>query len=240
MNEINFWENSIVEGYYDQTISKGLLSKKDIQSQWHEITYKNVVKLIDLNSKVLDFACGSGTFLGKYLKQNGFGTDIVKKQIDYANRLYGQYINFFYLNDVNLTKNAPYEVVTILGLIEFLSDAEIKELLIKLKSVSKNGTKFIITTPNYGSSIRFVEKIANKIGDIDYSEVNVSDINKKKLFKILIDSGFVNIKISKIVNYGVFFSMISNRLGYFMDWFISKITAKRFGFILLAEATVKN
>ena len=111
---------------------------------------------------------------------------------------------------------------------------------VEIKSVSKNGTKFIITTPNYGSSIRFVEKIANKIGDIDYSEVNVSDINKKKLFKILIDSGFVNIKISKIVNYGVFFSMISNRLGYFMDWFISKITAKRFGFILLAEATVKN
>ena len=73
-----------------------------------------------------------------------------------------------------------------------------------------------------------------------YSDLLERFVKSLLFFKILNDSGFVNIKISKIVNYGVFFSIISNKLGSFMDWFISKTTAERFGFILLAEATVKK
>ena len=44
MNDINFWENSIKEGFYDKTIEDGLKSQRDVQSQWHDITYKNVLK----------------------------------------------------------------------------------------------------------------------------------------------------------------------------------------------------
>ena len=45
----------------------------------------------------------------------------------------------------------------------------------------RNDSKIIITTPNYGSSMKFIEKIANKIGEVDYSTVNVSDFISKAL-----------------------------------------------------------
>ena len=63
----------------------------------------------------------------------------------------------------------------------------------------RNDSKIIITT-NYGSSMKFIEKIANKIGEVDYSTVNVSDFNEKKFYKTLQDNGFIDIKISKVVN----------------------------------------
>jgi len=240
MNDINFWENSIKEGYYDKTIEDGINSKRDIQSQWHDITYKNVLKKINQNLKVLDYACGSGTFLGRYLQSEGFGTDIVDKQVDYANKLYGSKNNFFYLTNENIVKNSPYEVVTILGLLEFLNDSEIKKIFNELKDVMMNDSKIIITTPNYGSSIKFIEKIANKIGDVDYSEVNLSNFNEKKLYKTLQDNEFVDIKISKVVNFGVFFSLFSNKFGSFMNSIIANITFNKLGYILLAEAYVKK
>ena len=188
MNDINFWENSVNEGFYDKTITDGLKSNRDIQSQWHDITYKNVLKKIDQNSKLLDYACGSGTFLGRYLLSEGYGTDIVDKQVDYANKFYGDNNKFFYLTNENIIKHSPYEVVTILGLLEFLNDYEIKETFDVLKEVIKKDSKIIITTPNYGSFMKFIEKIANKVGDVDYSSVNVSDFNERKLYKILKDN----------------------------------------------------
>lgn len=240
MNDINFWENSINEGFYDKTISEGLKSKRDIQSQWHDITYKNVLKKIDKNLKVLDYACGSGTFLGRYLQSDGFGTDIIKKQVDYANKFYGDNNNFFYLTYENIVKYSPYEVITILGLLEFLNDYEIKETFNELKKVIKKDSKIIITTPNYGSFMKYIEKIANKVGDVDYSSVNVSDFNEKKLYKILKDNGFVDIKITKVVNFGVFFSLLNNKLGSFINSIIAYITFNKFGYILLAEAYVRR
>ncbi len=240
MNDINFWENSINEGFYDKTISDGLNSNRDIQSQWHDITYKNVLKKINQNLKILDYACGSGTFLGRYFQNEGFGTDIIEKQVDYANKLYGNNNNFFYLTNENIVKNSPYEVITILGLLEFLNDSEIKKIFNELKEVMKNDSKIIITTPNYGSFMKYIEKIANKIGDVDYSSVNISDFNEKKLYKTLENNGFVDIKISKVVNFGVFFSLLNNKIGSFMNSLIASITFNKFGYILLAEAYVKK
>lgn len=240
MNDINFWENTINKGFYDKTITDGLNRNRDIQSQWHDITYKNVLKKINQNLKVLDYACGSGTFIGRYLQNEGFGTDIIEKQVDYANKLYGENNNFFYLTNENIVKNSPYEVITILGLLEFLNDYEIKKIFNELKEVMKNNSKIIITTPNYGSFMKFIEKIANKIGDVDYSSVNISDFNEKKLYKTLENNGFVDIKISKVVNFGVFFSLINNKIGSLMNSIISGITFNKFGYILLAEAYVKK
>ena len=88
--------------------------------------------------------------------------------------------------------------------------------------------------------MKYIEKIANKIGDVDYSSVNVSDFNEKKLYKTLEDNGFVDIKISKVVNFGVFFSVLSNRIGSLMNSTIANITFNKFGYILLAEAYMKK
>ena len=240
MNDISFWENSISEGFYDNTISEGMKRNRDIQSQWHDITYKSVLREIDPKHKVLDYACGPGTFVGRYLIQPGFGTDIINKQVDYAKKFYGIENNFFYLSQDNLKKNAPFDVITLLGLVEFLNYSEISQLFETIKDISNNGTQIIITTPNYGSLMKYIEKVANKIGDVNYSDVNVSDFNEKNIYEVLENIGLVDIKVTKVVNFGVFFSLINNKLGSFINKVISKTTQNKFGYILLVKAIVKK
>ena len=40
------------------------------------------------NNVHLDYACGPGTFIGKYVKKNSLGIDLSKDQIEYASDKY--------------------------------------------------------------------------------------------------------------------------------------------------------
>ena len=81
-----FWINQVTPGYYDQILIKGVKKKSGIQSNWHNITFKKISKLITSKSEHLDYACGPGTFIGNYLKSNSIGVDISQQQIDYAKK----------------------------------------------------------------------------------------------------------------------------------------------------------
>ena len=75
----NFWKNEVPKGYYDTSILFNKNSKRNIQSNWHKKTFSVVNSYIKDDDIVLDFACGSGTFLGKYVKNsNSIGVDISK------------------------------------------------------------------------------------------------------------------------------------------------------------------
>ena len=39
-----------------------------IQTNWHKITFENVKKFISSSDNILDYACGSGNFLGSFEK----------------------------------------------------------------------------------------------------------------------------------------------------------------------------
>ena len=74
----NFWKNEVPKGYYDTSILFDKKSKRNIQSNWHKKTFSAVNSYIKDDDIVLDFACGSGTFLGKYVKNsNSIGVDTV-------------------------------------------------------------------------------------------------------------------------------------------------------------------
>ena len=81
-NEKEFWIDNFDKGYYDKIILKGLALKRGLQSNWHNCTYKYVKQKISADDFHLDYACGSGTFIGRYLYSNSIGVDISDSQIE--------------------------------------------------------------------------------------------------------------------------------------------------------------
>ena len=111
---------------------------------------------------------------------NSIGVDISANQIDYANGNYSDSGKFYLLNDIDLNKySGKFDIVTVLGLIEFLKDDEIRELIkILNKTLKKNGK--IILTAKFKQHGNF-EKIQNYFGSIDYSKQHINRFDKKKL-----------------------------------------------------------
>lgn len=230
----NFWINNFEEGYYDKVIISGLLRKRGIQSNWHNLVYKKIKTYIDPNDQHLDYACGSGTFIGNYLYDNSLGVDLSPIQIEYAKKNYHNN-QFIKIEDFNEYHDEKFDKITILGLLEFLPNDETVKLLKFLKSKLKEGGRIIISTPNFTSLFHLVEYFSKKIGLNDYSEVQNSKLNVTELKKIIKDSGLENFKITKIINIGIFSSILSHRLGEFLNNLLNKITFNKFGFILIAE-----
>ena len=234
----SFWHEEIEPGYYDKIIELGIEKNKGIQSNWHNCTYIKVLDLINNSSNNLDYACGSGTFIGRYLQSKATGVDIAIEQINYARSKFKDK-NFFSIEESNnLNMGEIFNTITVLGLIEFLT---FDEFLVTLKQLSelldKNG-KIVLTTPNYSILFRIIQKLSIFFGVNNYSEVTVSKFTKKKITKILKRSGFDNIEVNKIVNFGIFFSVFSHNLGLKIEKLIEKYFSNYFGFILIIE--IKN
>ena len=81
-----FWESTVPEGYYDDILISGLERRKGIQPNWHNITFLEVANYVEEDFKHLDYACGPGTFIGKYLVNKSTGVDISADQINFANK----------------------------------------------------------------------------------------------------------------------------------------------------------
>ena len=60
MKNIDYYNTSVVDGYYDIVFRK----KKGIQSAWHHIKFNYIKNKISKSSFHLDIGCGPGTFLG--------------------------------------------------------------------------------------------------------------------------------------------------------------------------------
>ena len=229
----NFWETDLTAGYYDKVLEDGLKKKKGIQANWHNITQLYIKKHIKNHFNHLDYACGPGTFIGKYTQANSIGVDIAQLQIDYANQKYGKYGTFQTTKDFEFDDyNNYFDVVTILGLIEFLPISEINQVLSKISSVLKPGGKLILTTPNFRSP---VFPLSQKLGIVNWSGEHKTKLNAKTALTVFEVNEFDLIQIRKIVNFGMLASFISIKLGIFIESIIHKLTKGSFGFVLIIE-----
>ena len=235
-NEKEFWIDNFDKGYYDKIILKGLALKRGLQSNWHNCTYKYVKQKISADDLHLDYACGSGTFIGRYLYSNSIGVDISDSQIEYARQTFQKKDKFFTVQEFESLSKKNFDIVSVLGLIEFLDENENKELLKKINNLLKENGKIILTTPNFSFLFRFIQTLSKTLGVKDYGDVTISNFKFKNLEKLLMETGFNEIKIKKIVNLGILPSIFSHKLGLIVENLIGKIFSNCFGFILIAEA----
>ena len=234
----DFWNKQLTPGYYDKVLEDGLLKKRGIQSNWHHSTFVNVSNLIINVNNHLDYACGPGTFIGKYLDLNSIGVDISEKQIDYASRKYeskGQFLTTEDFKYKQYEKN--FEAITIIGLFEYLSDNEILNLMKQMHFILSNDGKVIITTPNYKSFMSILDTIVNRFSKVNYEAKNINKFDSKKILELMKKTSFRNVEVKKIINVGVFVGFINIRLSQIIQSFIYKLTNGRYGYLLMVIIT---
>ncbi len=231
-----FWISQVDSGYYDKILIEGLKNNSGIQSNWHNITFRKIAKLITSDSQHLDYACGPGTFIAKYLNVNSIGVDISKQQIAYAKKKYSNSGEFLTTDEFNFENYyEKFDFITVIGLIEFVDSEYIVELINKMNLLLKPNGKIYLTTPNYRGLMYFLEKFLNKFGKVSYENQVVNRFNKDSVENLLKKSEFSKIKVKKILNFGVFFSLFSHKTGIKFENVIENIFKNYFGYILLIE-----
>lgn len=233
MNE--FWIEELEPGYYDLKFSKGLKSKRGVQSFWHLGTFKKMAEYLKPDMNHLDYACGPGTFIGMYTFGNSFGVDISENQIDYAKLNYGDKGKFDTLeNFLNYKEKDSYDLITIMGLIEFISDEEILRLNEELLKMVRKGGKLVYTTPNFRGLMFFLEIALNFFGKVNYSDEHVNKFSRKKLKNLFYDST-KSYKIKNFINVSLFFSIFSHSVALKVENIVDKLFGSRFGSLMLIE-----
>ena len=234
MNE--FWAFEFESGYYDKILEDGLNKNRGIQAGWHNITFSFLNKYIEENNIHLDYACGPGTFIGKYVKKNSLGIDLSKDQIEYASDKYGKHGNFYTNSEFDITNyENHFDIITVAGLLEFIRPDEAIELISNLqKSLKKNG-RIILTTPNYGWSFTFIQKIAYIFSGINYEDALITKYNSKMFQSLNFKDNFKYVSIKKFMTIGWILSFINLDLGNKINAYFENKTHNRYGFLFLIE-----
>jgi 2-polyprenyl-3-methyl-5-hydroxy-6-metoxy-1,4-benzoquinol methylase len=228
---MNFWNDELPMGYYDKIFSDGAKKNNGVRSLWHYITFLAVSNYLNQSGKHLDYACGPGTFIGNFSYSNSIGVDISQKQINFAKSKYIK--NEYYVaNDFDFSNHKDsFDLITVLGLYEFIDDNEIDDLMKKFNYCLKKNGKIIITTPNFSIFMEIMIKVLNLFKGVDYSEMYINKFNKKKISNFKKKYSDFYIENSKLLNFGVFFGFLSFNIGIKIHDFIDNIFSSYFGFL---------
>src|SRR5262245_164377 len=164
---------TIPAGHYDRVYRRC----RGIQSKWHHLKFEHVAEQIGDRCRVLDIGCGPGTLLGTLDGAHEcVGVDITEPQIEYADQVYaGPNRSFYACALEDLPDLEPFDAVSAIELIEHLptemAEATMRDALRRLRP----GGKLILTTPDYGSAWPLVERMVDRLGDVEYY---VQHINK--------------------------------------------------------------
>jgi len=228
----------IPTGYYDLVHERN----SGMQAYWHRIKFENVGSVVsDTPSiRLLDFACGPGTFLGNYMRQSqGLGVDLAARQIQYARDKYRlSNLTFETFSIQELTERSEtYQVATCIEFIEHISEEEVTALLQGIrKLLDQNGT-LVITTPNYRGPWPVLEWCIDRFANGQvYDQQHITHWNRKRIREVLSLNGFTVNQIKGMHGIAPFFAPFSWKLARM----ISRIEApivRYSGLLLLAVAT---
>jgi len=218
-----------------------LIKNRGLQPGWHNITFLKLKKYVLLESVHLDYACGPGTFIGAYIKNDSIGIDLSKNQISYAKDKYGKYGKFFSISDSDISnyKN-HFDVITIAGLLEFLTIKDAIQLISNLQKSLKKDGRIILTTPNYGGFFAVLQKIVYLFSDVNYDNDLVTKYSSIKIKALLSEGSFKNVAVKKFMTIGWLFSMINLNLGSQVNQIFERLTNNKLGFLFLLEIKRDN
>ncbi len=228
MTKKKFNYEQIDVGFYDNIYHKS----RGVRSAWHHIKFNFVKEKIHNQNHHLDIGCGSGTFLSLLNNKFSAGINISEKQIDYANKKYGnKNKHFVKYKDKIPFENNSFDSISIIELIEHLSDKEIANLFDEIYKVLKKSGKIYITTPNYFSLWPFLEYFLNKVSKVSYEHqhinkfnfLNISKIIDKKKYNINCKNSFIYLSPFMAFfsfKFSIFFSKIERAILKFLPGFL--------------------
>lgn len=233
-----FWESTLEPGYYDNILHKGVKKGRGVQTNWHRITLLHCQKYIKKTHKHLDYACGPGTLIGKFSQADSIGVDIAEKQINYAVKKYSKEGSFLTTKEFEFNEyKDTFDIITILGLIEFLTDKEIEILLKNIYISLKPGGTLIITTPNFNS---LIYKLADMMKIVNWSGQHKNKFNTTSIKQLFKGNPLNIVKQKKVLTYGILFSVINLKIGYLFNKIFEKILLNTQGFLIIVELKKEN
>lgn len=226
---------SIPSGYYDLVFHRG----SGIQSKWHRMKFLRIGKEMGDYSAHLDIGCGGGTLIGSLPSGSlSIGVDIAQRQISYAQKKYGRQMHMFQPIDPGghlPFKDNQFDLVTLIEVIEHLSQKEIYSLLGEVHRVLQPGGRILLSTPNYRSLWPLIEWMLNKLGEISYADQHINHYNHSWLETLLKKTGFVKIKLTAYQGLEPFFTLLHWKLADIIAKLEPKILVSRMGLLLLGK-----
>lgn len=200
MGEKGYNYEEIPSGYYDL-----IHEEKSTRSNWHRSKFQEVEKILANTGKrfetILDYGCGPGTFLGRYLKNieaEKFGVDLSQVQIAYARETFGTNISFLSTDSFNVAKD-KFDLIIAIEFIEHISLDESKLFLDNCYNNLKSGGMLVMTTPNYKGLWPILERVTDLLFSTEYHQQHVSRYNKSTLSQVVTESNFKVERINSIL-----------------------------------------
>lgn len=228
--------DSIPVGYYDEVFRRG----RGIQSKWHHQKFARVREEIAPGSRLLDVACGPGTFIGSLPAGiSCTGIDIAKAQIDYAHAHYATTERRFALMAPgNLpVASDSFDVVTIVELIEHITAAEAAQLFTECRRVLRPGGKIVVTTPNYACLWPALEFLTNRLGKVSYEDQHITKYRAPSLRELFHTAGFADPQVDTCLFSAPFFAALGWSLADTVARLEPAFLTQRFGHLLIGRAT---
>ena len=186
--------STIPPGHYDLVFRRG----RGVQSKWHHLKFQRVARLVAGRRRVLDVGCGPGTLLGMVGDEHeSVGVDITAPQIDYAREVYEAPNRSFYACALQeLPKEIePFDAVTAVELIEHLSPDLLQDTLISAISRLRPGGRLVLTTPNYHSAWPLVERIVDRVGNVEYYVQHINRFTRPRFRELLEGLGLAEVEV---------------------------------------------
>jgi SAM-dependent methyltransferase len=226
---------TIPAGHYDRVYLRG----RGIQSKWHHLKFERVAQQLAGQRRVLDIGCGPGTLLGALGEEHeSVGVDITAPQIDYANEVYAGPKRSFYACALQELPELPlFDAVSAIELIEHLPPELAEDTLGDAVRRLRPGGKLVLTTPDYDSAWPLVERVVDRLGDVEYYVQHINKFTPARLQAQLESLGLEQVEVSKYLFAAPFAALFGWRFSDLVSRFESGRIENRFGLIMLGTAT---
>lgn len=164
---------------------------KDHEKDFENWEFLDIIKLLrpKENEDILDIGCNTGEFcyLLKYIYHaNPKGIDLNYDAVKIAEIKYSD-ISFYFKNLYELKEKEKYDAVTMIEIIEHLSEPE--KALIKIRGMLKVNGRLIISTPNKWAYLhKFAYWVLGK--KFLYDPTHVQEFSPRSIEHLLKDAGF--------------------------------------------------
>jgi SAM-dependent methyltransferase len=227
--------STIPRGHYDLVFRR----HRGIQSKWHHLKFQRVAQLVAGRRRVLDVGCGPGTLLGMLGDEHeAVGVDITEPQIDYAREVYESPRRSFYACALQELPEevGPFDAVTAVELIEHLPPDLLRNTLRAAIDRLRPGGKLVLTTPNYHSAWPLVERLVDRLGDVEYYVQHINRFSRRRFRSLLEDQGLQDVRINAYLAAAPFSAMLGWRFADLVARIESGFLEDRLGLLLIGTA----